>query len=163
MRRRCPFRPFQRLLYRARIYFCKFPDKWRGNPEVMCTFLASDCVQVVYMKAGLKGRKMDLSNAESTTDSWATGPNIAGGTFTTISLYGGLAYFANVRNLRFGTRQQLFRSTYCARSPIHGSFHRGIYSPRSVKMYWLSWKVQCFDLVPINRQNHNAGRSKIYC
>jgi hypothetical protein len=28
-----------------------------------------DCVQVVYKKAGLKGLKMDLSNAESTTDS----------------------------------------------------------------------------------------------
>jgi hypothetical protein len=27
------------------------------------------CVQVVYKKAGLKGLKMDLSNAESTTDS----------------------------------------------------------------------------------------------
>jgi hypothetical protein len=26
------------------------------------------CVQVVYKKAGLKGLKMDLSNAESTTD-----------------------------------------------------------------------------------------------
>jgi hypothetical protein len=29
----------------------------------------SSCVQVVYKKAGLKGLKMDLSNAESTTDS----------------------------------------------------------------------------------------------
>ncbi len=29
----------------------------------------SGCVQVVYKKAGLKGLKMDLSNAESTTDS----------------------------------------------------------------------------------------------
>ena len=27
------------------------------------------CVQLVYKKAGLKGLKMDLSNAESTTDS----------------------------------------------------------------------------------------------
>jgi hypothetical protein len=27
------------------------------------------CIQVVYKKAGLKGLKMDLSNAESTTDS----------------------------------------------------------------------------------------------
>ena len=27
------------------------------------------CVQFVYKKAGLKGLKMDLSNAESTTDS----------------------------------------------------------------------------------------------
>ena len=34
-------------------------------------------------------------------------------------------------------------------------------SPRSFKMYWLSRKVQCFGLVPINKQNHNAGRSKI--
>src|SRR5947209_12232958 len=62
---------------------------------------------------------MDLSNAESTTDSCATGPNIAGEPLTTLSLYGGLAYFAivrNLRNLRFGTRQQLLRSTYCARS-----------------------------------------------
>jgi hypothetical protein len=34
---------------------------------VSCTRLF--CVQVVYKKAGLKGLKMDLSNAESTTDS----------------------------------------------------------------------------------------------
>jgi hypothetical protein len=27
------------------------------------------CIQLVYKKAGLKGLKMDLSNAESTTDS----------------------------------------------------------------------------------------------
>ncbi len=33
------------------------------------------CVQLVYKKAVLKGLKMGLSNAESTTDSWATGPS----------------------------------------------------------------------------------------
>jgi hypothetical protein len=32
-------------------------------------FLPDRCVQVVYKKAGLKGLKLDLSNAESTTDS----------------------------------------------------------------------------------------------
>jgi hypothetical protein len=32
-------------------------------------FLRGDCVQVVCKKAALKGLKMDLSNAESTTDS----------------------------------------------------------------------------------------------
>jgi len=31
------------------------------------------CVQLVYKNAVLKGLKLDLSNAESTTDSWATG------------------------------------------------------------------------------------------
>jgi len=40
-----------------------------GNPEVMWHVPRGDCVQVVYKKAGLKGLKMDLSNAESTTDS----------------------------------------------------------------------------------------------
>src|SRR3989440_9090912 len=64
-----------------------------------------------------EGLILDLSSAESTTAVKATGPSIAGGTFTTISLYGGLAYFAIVRNLRFGTRPQILRSTYCARSP----------------------------------------------
>jgi len=39
---------------------CALP--WSG-------FLSSDCVQLVYEKAGLKGLKLDLSNAESTTDS----------------------------------------------------------------------------------------------
>jgi hypothetical protein len=37
------------------------------RPEVYPT--VTICVQVVYKKAGLKGLKMDLSNAESTTDS----------------------------------------------------------------------------------------------
>jgi hypothetical protein len=32
-------------------------------------------VQLVYKSAVLKGLKLDLSNAESTTDSWATGPS----------------------------------------------------------------------------------------
>jgi len=41
-----------------------------GNPEVMWHVpRGAICVQVVYKKAGLKGLKMDLSNAESTTDS----------------------------------------------------------------------------------------------
>jgi len=41
-----------------------------GNPEVMWHVpRGGDCVQLVYKKAGLKGLKMDLSNAESTTDS----------------------------------------------------------------------------------------------
>jgi len=40
-----------------------------GNPEVMWHVPLTICVQVVYKKAGLKGLKMDLSNAESTTDS----------------------------------------------------------------------------------------------
>jgi hypothetical protein len=66
------------------------------------------CVQLVYKNAVLKGLKLDLSNAESTTDSWATGPNIAEEPLTSISLYSGLVYFAIVRNLRFGTRQQVF-------------------------------------------------------
>src|SRR6267154_4141082 len=74
------------------------------------------CVQLVYKKAGLKGLKIDLSNAESTTDSLATGPNIAGGTFTTVSLYGGLAYFAIVR-ISASVQDSNLRSTYCARSP----------------------------------------------
>ena len=38
----------------------------KRRPEV---HPADVCVQVVYKKAGLKGLKMDLSNAESTTDS----------------------------------------------------------------------------------------------
>src|SRR6266566_849796 len=41
------------------------------------------------------------------------------------------------------------------------SVYRGGSSPRSVKMYWLSQEVQCFRVDPINKQNHNAGRSKI--
>ena len=41
------------------------------------------------------------------------------------------------------------------------SVYRGGFSPRSVKMYWLSQEVQCFRVDPINKQNHNAGRSKI--
>ena len=44
-------------------------DPMTGNPEVMWHVPRSDCVQVVYKKAGLKDLKMDLSNAESTTDS----------------------------------------------------------------------------------------------
>src|SRR5229473_3790977 len=119
--------------------------------------MSVSCVQFVYKKAGLKGLKMDLSNAESTTDSQATGPNIAGEPFTSISLYSGLAYFAIVRNRRFGTRLQLLRSTYCARSRNQSSAYRGGFSPRSVKMYWLSQEVQCFGVLPINKQNHNAG------
>src|ERR1700730_10535191 len=83
------------------------------------------------------------------------------GTFTTISLYGGLAYFAIVRNLRFGTRLQLLRSTYCARSRNQSSAYSGGFRSRSVKMYWLSQEVQCFGVHPINKQNHNAGPSKI--
>jgi len=39
-----------------------------GNPEVMW-HVPRVCVQIMYKKAGLKGLKMDLSNAESTTDS----------------------------------------------------------------------------------------------
>jgi hypothetical protein len=39
----------------------------RRRPEVYPS--VKICVQVVYKKAGLKGLKMDLSNAESTTDS----------------------------------------------------------------------------------------------
>jgi hypothetical protein len=70
----------------------------RGSPAI--------CVQVEYKKAGSKGLKMDLSNAESTT-------------------------------------------------------YRGGFSPRSVKMYLLSEEVQCFRVDPINKQNRNAGRSKI--
>jgi hypothetical protein len=46
-------------------------QKWRDGlsrrrPEVYPS--VGDCVQVVYKKAGLKGLKMGLSNAESTTD-----------------------------------------------------------------------------------------------
>src|SRR5438445_7813700 len=115
-----------------------------GNPEVMCTFLASDCVQVVYKKAGLKGLKMDLSNAESTTDSWATGPNIVGEPLTSISLYGGLAYFAIVRKSPFGTRQHF--SEPLTAHDVQITFRRSwkLYGPGSTKMQHLSWKVQCF-------------------
>ena len=108
-----------------------------------------------------EGLILDLSSAESTTAVKATGPNIVGEPFTSISLYSGLAYFAIVRNLRFGTRLQLLRSTYCARSRNQSSAYRGGFSPRSVKMYWLSQEVQCFGVHPINKQNHNAGPSKI--
>jgi hypothetical protein len=76
-------------------------------------------------------------------------------------LYGSLARFAIVRNRRFGTRQQLLRCIYRARSPNHSSVNRGMYSPRSVKMQWQSWKVQCFSAFPIYKQNHNGGLSKI--
>jgi len=57
----------------------KFPaNKQRRLRSGLTSFLSADlkciprstiCVQVVYKKAGLKGLKMDLSNAESTTDS----------------------------------------------------------------------------------------------
>src|SRR6266481_5790716 len=59
-----------------------------------------------------EGLILDLSSAESTTAVKATGPNIAGEPLTTLSLYGGLAYFAIVGNLWFGTRQQLLRPAY---------------------------------------------------
>ena len=49
---------------------------------------------------------------------------------------------------------------YYARFPNHSSVHRGMYRPRSVKMQWQSWKVQCFSAFPIYKQNHNGGRSK---
>jgi len=32
------------------------------------------------------------------------------------------------------------------------SVYRGGFSPRSVKMYWLSQEVQCFRVDPINKQ-----------
>ena len=64
---------------------------------------------------GLEPPTSPLSGARSSHLSYR--PQHRRGTFTTISLYGGLAYFAIVRNLRFGTKQQLLRSTYCARSP----------------------------------------------
>src|SRR5437660_11192732 len=64
---------------------------------------------------GLEPPTSPLSGARSSHLSYR--PQHRRGTFTTISLYGGLAYFAIVRNLRFGTRQQLFLSTHCARSP----------------------------------------------
>ena len=41
------------------------------------------------------------------------------------------------------------------------SVHREMYNPRSVKMQWQSWKVQCFSVFPIYKQNHNGGLSKI--
>jgi hypothetical protein len=40
-----------------------------GNSEVAGCVRRRFCVQLVYKKAGLKGLKMDLSNAELTTDS----------------------------------------------------------------------------------------------
>jgi hypothetical protein len=40
-----------------------------GQRRSMWRVRRGDCVQVVYKKAVLKGLKMDLSNAESTTDS----------------------------------------------------------------------------------------------
>jgi hypothetical protein len=61
-------------------------------------------IQFVYKNAVLKGLKLDLSNAESTTDSWATGPKTTGEPLRTISLYGRLAYFAIVQKSPFGTR-----------------------------------------------------------
>src|SRR6267154_2576324 len=119
------------------------------------------CVQLVYKKAGLKGLKMDLSNAESTTDSLATGPNIAGGTFTTVSLYGGLAYFAIVR-ISASVQDSNFSGPLTVHDLLNqSSVYRGGFSPRSVKMYWLSQEVQCFRVDPTNKQNHNAGRLKI--
>src|SRR5436853_3700206 len=82
----------------------------RGSPHVVEYRLST-------RKGVSEGLILDLSSAESTTAVKVTGPNITAEPLTTISLYGGLVYFAIVRNLRFGTRQQLLRSTYCARSP----------------------------------------------
>ena len=44
----------------------------QARPNNLC-HLRGACVQLVYKKAVLKGLKLDLSNAESTTDAWATG------------------------------------------------------------------------------------------
>ena len=72
-----------------------------------------------------EGLILDLSSAESTTAVKATGPNIAGEPFTSISLYGGLVYFAIVPKSWFGTRQQFLRPNYCARYPNRPSVGRG--------------------------------------
>ena len=108
---------------------------------------------------GLEPPTSPLSGARSSHLSYR--PQHRGEPLTTTSLYGSLARFAIVRNLRFGTRQQLLRCIYHARFPNHSSVHRGMYSPRSVKMQWQSRKVQCFTAFPIYKQNHNGGRSKI--
>ena len=39
------------------------------SPAWLMSVSCAICLQLVYKKAGLKGLKMDLSNAESTTDS----------------------------------------------------------------------------------------------
>ena len=124
--------------------------------RLVSAILWTSCVQ----EGGFEGPEIGPMQRRINNRLLSYRPQHRGEPLTTTSLYGSLARFAIVRNLRFGTRQQLLRCIYHARSPNHSSVHRGMYSPRSVKMQWQRWKVQCFSAFPIYKQNHNGGRSK---
>src|SRR5437763_11722397 len=108
---------------------------------------------------GLDPPPSPLSGARSSHLSYR--PNIAGEPLTTISLYGGLAYFAIVRNLRFGTRQQLLRSTYCARSPESEFRVSRRVQPTQRQDVLAQPGSAVFSRRSDQQTGHNGGRSKI--
>jgi len=85
---------------------------------------------------------------------------MVGEPLTSISLYGGLAYFAIVRKSPFGTRQHF--SEPLTAHDVQITFRRSwkLYGPGSTKMQHLSWKVQCFGPLRNLQRNHNVDRSK---
>src|SRR6266481_8748299 len=112
---------------------------------MLCTF----CVQ----EGGFEGPENGPKQRRINNRLLSYRPQHHSGTFNNYLIVRWFSVFRNCAEsaLRYKT----------ATSPVHltvhdllnqSSVYRGGFSPRSVKMYWLSQEVQCFHADPINKQ-----------
>ena len=129
----------------------------RSNVARSSRRLCTSCVQ----EGGFEGPENGPKQRRINNRLLSYRPQHRGGTVHKYLIVRWFSVFRNCAESALRYKTATFPIHLLCTTPNHSSVHRGIYSPRSVKMYWLSWKVQCFGLVPINKQNHNAGRWKI--
>jgi len=120
--------------------------------SVSCVQVCTSCVQ----KGGFEGLKM-TKQRRINNRLLSYRPQHRGEPLTTLSLYGGLAYFRNCGNLWFGTDSNFFarRTLKSVRISFVGQANS---TSGSAKIVVAKPEVQCSSPFPIKKEEAQGGR-----